>query len=239
MIEVPQAHLIFGKKDDVPGMAVRDPALGPQLGHPVVDCLQVVDVQLLFHPLHQGVHNEAAGDGIVRRPVVLEIRQAQGVGYDVQLELVEVGQHILAQNQGVRGGQIVGKALTAAFCPDKAGIKVRIVGNKHPIPHKFQEFGQNLLNGGGAFEHLVGDAGELHNLFFQWSVGIHKGLEPVQLFPVFHNHGADFNDPVIGGAESGSLQIKGHIFLPEGNVLAAVDHNPVVHVVDVVALTAV
>ena len=67
--------------------AVTDPALGTKGHHCRVNRLQIVDVMLLFQLLHQFCHDHTAGQGIVRRPVVIELRQAQGIGDNIQLEL--------------------------------------------------------------------------------------------------------------------------------------------------------
>ena len=88
MIEVPQALLILCKKDDVPGMAIGNTALGPQMHHGRIDGLEAVDIMLLFQFLHELVHDQAAGHGIIRRTVVIEVRQAQGIGYHIQLEFI-------------------------------------------------------------------------------------------------------------------------------------------------------
>ena len=46
----------------------------------------------LFHQVH---HDQAAGHGIVSRPVVVEVRQAQGICHQIQLEFVQLGQQVL------------------------------------------------------------------------------------------------------------------------------------------------
>ena len=76
MVQVAQTDLVFGKDNDVPRLTVGDAAAGTQMGHGRVDGLQVVDVMLLFQLDHELRHDEAAGHGVVRRPVMVEVGQA-------------------------------------------------------------------------------------------------------------------------------------------------------------------
>ena len=64
---------------------------------------------------------------------MVEVGQAQGVGDDVQLEFVQLGQQILGQNQGVRRRVMVVVAKTQALGADKAGVEVGIVGDQNPV----------------------------------------------------------------------------------------------------------
>ena len=92
MVEVSQADLILGKQNNMPGMPVSDASLGPQGHHGRIDCLEGVNILLLFQLFHQAVHDKAAGFGIVRRPVMIEVRQLQGFGHNIQLEFTQLGQ---------------------------------------------------------------------------------------------------------------------------------------------------
>src|SRR5699024_7247544 len=125
VVQVPQTHLILGKEDNVPGVAVIQPALGAQTHHGRVNLLKPGKLQLP-ELVRQLVEDEAAGDCIVSCPVVVEVRQAQGVGHHIQLEFIQVGQQILGENQGIHGGKAVGQALFPAGLPDEARVKVCI-----------------------------------------------------------------------------------------------------------------
>ena len=239
MIEGAQAHLILGKDDDVPCMAVGDAALAAQGGHGGIHSRQGVDIQLVFHLLHQSVQNEAAGHGVVSCPVMVEVRQAQRVGHDVQLEFIQMGQQVLGQDQGIHGGEAVLIAQALALGPDEAGVEIGIVGHQHPVSDEVQEFGQHLFDGRCPHQHIVGNAGELHDLLIQRPSGMDKGLEAVLLHAALQHHGADLNNFIRPGAEAGGLQVKGHIFLAEGHLLIAVNHNAVIHIVDIVAFAAI
>ena len=171
--------------------------------------------------------------------MVIEVRQVQGVGYDIQLEFAQVLQKVLGQNQGVRGGVAVRQTLPLAFRPDEAGIEVGIVGNQHPISHEFQEFRKNFLNFRGTLKHFVGDTRQLHDFPLQLSLRVYEGLEPVDFLAVLQNHRADLNDPVVPGRKAGGFQIEGHELLMKVHVLISVHHDSVVHVVDIISFTAV
>ncbi len=197
MVQIPQPHLVLGKEDNVPGMPVSHPALGAQGHHGGIHRLEGVDIQLLLHFGHQPVHNQAAGHGIVPGPVVVEVRQAQGVGHNIQLEFAQVGQHILGQNQGIhrRKGIWIPQAFTGH--PDKPGVEVRIVGHQHPPADEIQEFWQRLRQLGGPLQHVRGDSRQLHDFGAEGQFRVHKGLEAVNLLAALQNHGTDFNNLVI------------------------------------------
>ena len=144
MIEIAQAHLVLGKEDDMPGMAVGDPALGAQGHHGGVHRLKGMDIQLLLHFFHQPVQDQAADHGVVTGPVMVEFRQAQGTGHNIQLEFIQMGQHILSQDQGIHGSEMIGQPQLGTGSPDKTSVEIGIVRYQHPVPHKFQEFGQDL-----------------------------------------------------------------------------------------------
>ena len=156
-----------------------------------------MDAQILGHLVHEPVHDQTAGHGIICRPVMLEVRQTQGIGHNVQLEFIQLGQHVLGKNQGVCRREMIGNIHSAAGSPDKAGVEIRIVSNQYPISHKFQEFGKYLLDLRGTHQHIIGNARKLNDFFVQSPLGIHKGLKTVQFLTVLHNHRADFDDPVI------------------------------------------
>ena len=223
----------------MPGLAVRDPSLGPQAHHHRIDGLEGMDIMLLLQLLHQSGHDQAAGHGVIPGPVMIEVRQIQGVGDNVQFKLAQVGKQILRKNQGIHRGIVILIPQSCTFGPDKSRVKIRIVGHQDTIPDKFQEFGKDLLDLRSPNQHFVGDTRKLHNSAVQGPLRIHKGLEPVDFLTVFQNDRADLDDPVGAGAEAGGFQVEGHKLLIEGHVLLAVDHDPVIHVVDVIALAAI
>ena len=93
-VQVAQAGGIFGKKNDMPCVAVVDPASGTQLGHVVVNGLNGADAPLGQH-FGKALIQKAAGHGVVRRPVVVKLRQTQIVRHQIELVLAQLGQQIL------------------------------------------------------------------------------------------------------------------------------------------------
>ena len=98
----------------------------------------------------QPVENQATGESVVRRPVVVELRQTQGIGHNVQLELPQLGQQILGENQGIQVRGTIGNPQPAAGGRHKAHIKVRVMGNQWPVAAEGQKPGKNLPNIRGA-----------------------------------------------------------------------------------------
>ena len=76
MIQIPQALLILGKQDDMPGVAVINATLGAQLGHHWIDFLKIVDIMLLFQLLQQPGHNGTANNGIIPLTITQEMLDA-------------------------------------------------------------------------------------------------------------------------------------------------------------------
>ena len=78
----------------VAGAAVVDAAAGTQAHHVGVDGLDVLQAPLTKH-LRKAEIDLAAGQGIVGSPVMVEFRQRQGLGHQIQLKFVQVRQKIL------------------------------------------------------------------------------------------------------------------------------------------------
>ena len=167
--------------------------------------MQGVNIVLLLQHLHELRHDQSAGHGIIPSPVVVEFRQIQGVGHDVQLEFIQVPQQVLGQNQRIGGSILVVKALPGALRPDKAGVKVGIVGNQHPVTDKVQEFREHFLDFGSTHQHFFRDARQLHNLPLQMPLRVHKGLEAVDFLSILQNHRADFDDAVGFRGQAGGF----------------------------------
>ncbi len=170
--------------------------------------------------------------------MVLKFRQAQGVGHDIELVFVQL-QQILRQNQGIGNGIVIGKPHFQAGCPQKAGVKIGVVGHQHPVPHKRQKFRQHLFHGRCAHQHGIGNAGQLHDFRLQWPPGGDKALEPVNLLPAPHEDGTDFDNGIGFGGKTGGFQIEGHKLPGKGKILTAMNHDTVVYIIDIVALAAV
>ena len=193
--------------------------------------------QLLHFAEEVGQHI-GHGGRVVAGPVVVEGRQLKVLGHDVQLILAQVGQQVLGQDQAVDGGVLKGDAVFPAPGGDKAHVKVRIVGGQGPVPHKVQKGPQGLLLAGGSLQHLIGDAGELNDLRVQDAPGGDKGVEPLPHLSMFQHHCADLDDDLPPPVQAGGLDVKTDDLVVKGLIGPAVDHHPVVHVVDIIGLHA-
>ena len=238
MVEVTQSHLVFGKENNVVGAALAKRCLPLQTHHIGIDLLQTAD-PLLFQHIHKPGHNQATGHGIVRRPVMVEVWQAQGVGYHIQLMLAELGHQDAGEDQGIGVCKATLDVLPFTFCPDEADVKGCVMSNQWPLSHKFQEFGKNLTNLRLAFQHLVGNAGKLRILGSQQPLRVHQSLETIHFLPVFQNNRAYFRNAVINGRKTCCLQIKGNIFPVERNVGLSTDNDTVIHIVHIITFAAV
>ena len=228
LVQVLEAHFVLGQQDDVLGEAAGLAAPGPQLQHLGVDVLEEADAQLLFHLLEKRDQHVGHHGRIVGGPVVVEGRQVQILGHDVQLELVQLRQEILGQDQGVHIGGVKGDALPAAAGPDEADVELGVVGRQGAAVHKGQKGRQGLLGGGGVGKHGVGDAGEADDLRRQAAAGIHEGLEPVGDLAVFQHHGTDLGDGLPVHLQAGGLDIEADDLVGEVLVLGTVDGDAVV-----------
>ena len=159
--------------------------------------------------------------------------------HNVQLIFGQLRQQVLGQNEGVHIGGVKLETRLAAACPDKADIELRVVGRQGTACHEVQEAAEGLGGLRGVGEHGVGDAGKADDLRRQAAAGIHKGLKAVGDLPVFQHHGADLGDGLGGDIQAGGLNVKADDFILKRLVLGAVNHDPVVQIVDEVALYAV
>ena len=171
--------------------------------------------------------------------MVVEGRQFQMLGHDIQLVLSQIRQQVLRQDQRVDIGGVKGQAHFPAAGADKADIELRVVGGQRAVAHKSQKGRQRLFQRRRAFEHLVGDTGEADDLRRQTAVGVHKGLEAVGDFPVFQHHGADLRNGLLCYLQTRCLDVKAHDLAGEGLLLGAVHRNAVVQIVDEIALHTV
>ena len=73
----------------------------------------------------------------------------------------------------------------------------------------------------------------------QLAARIDKGLELVDNLAVFIDSCTDFRDDFRFVGQARGLQIEGHKLPIQSRVAGSMDHHPVVHVVDIIALDAV
>ncbi len=156
--------------------------------------------------------------------------------HDVQLVLPQSRQQVLGQDQGVDiGGPEVQPRLGAALA-DEADVELRVVGRQGPPVDELQEVRQGLLGRGRVLEHLVGDARKADDLRRQPPPGVHEGLEALGNLSVPEDHRADLRDGLPVHPEARGLDVEADDLPVQGDVLGPVDGDPVVHVVDEIAL---
>ena len=69
------------------GMATVCAVVGTNCFHTLIDALHIFNAHLL-QLFHKADHDQAADHRIIRRPVVIKFRQAQGICYNIELETV-------------------------------------------------------------------------------------------------------------------------------------------------------
>ena len=237
-VEIAQADGIFGKDDDMPRTAVENFAAGAQLLHARVDLLKRVQ-SLLLHHLEKAHEQIPAGDRVVGGAVMVEIRQTQCIGDNIQLILAEFRHQILCQNERIDIGRMEWQAQSFARRRHEADIKVRVVRAQGAAADVFQEFRQCLGNIRLPGEHLVVDACQIDDLRLQGPVRVNEGLERAENLVSLHDGRADLDDRVMKRGQAGRFQVERDVFLVKGKVPVPVDGNAVIDVVDVVALAAV
>ena len=195
-VEVPEANRIFGEHDDVLCPAVKNAAARAKLRHAGIHGAERMHALFVKH-FPEAHHEIAAGDRVIGGPVVVEFRQAQSVGHDVQLVFPKVGHQVLRQNERIDIGRLEGDIQALTCGCHEADVKVRVVGAKRPVSHEAQKFRKNFLNRGRALQHLVGNARELNDLGKKLSARRDEGLEGIKHLIALHDCRADLDDRVV------------------------------------------
>lgn len=170
---------------------------------------------------------------------MVEIRQTQCIGDNIQLILAEFRHQILRQNERVDIRRVERQAELFARRRHEADVKIRVVRAQGAAADVFQEFRHCLGNIRLPGKHLVVDARQIDDLWLQGPVRVDEGLERAENFIALHDGRADLNDRVMERGQAGRFQIERDVFPVKGEILLAVDGDAVVDVVDVVALAAV
>ena len=238
LVEVLEAHLVLGDQNDVLWETVALDAERAELRHLVVDLLEARDAALFEHDEELGQHLRDR-DRIVGRAVVVELRELQVVGHDVELVLAELGQEILRENQRVEICRLERDAALFAACADEADIKLRIVRSERAAARKGQKRVQRVLQLRRAAQHVVRDAGQADDLRRKPALGVDKGLERVDDLAVFQNDRTDLGDGIVRDLQTRCFNVETADLSRKIAVLRAVHTDTVVDVVEKIALTAV
>ena len=183
--------------------------------------------------------NARAHGGIVARAVVVEVRQSQRVGDDIELEFFELLHQRLRDGKSIDVHGVEGKAAALCRGGDKADIKGGIVRHERKIANKVQKRAHGLRLARRAVHVAVGDAGELHDLRRNGHAGIDERLKALRHDASLHAHRADLGDAVNVAVQAGRFDIKADKIGIEREIALPVDGEKVVHIVDIVPLHAV
>ena len=162
-VQIAQADGVFRKDDDVSRTTVENFAAGAQLLHARVDLLQRVQ-SLLLHHLEKAHEQIPAGDRVVGGAVMVEIRQTQCIGDNIQLILAEFRHQILCQNERIDIRRVERQAELFARRRHEADVKIRVVRAQGAAADVFQEFRHCLGNIRLPGKHLVVDARQIDDL---------------------------------------------------------------------------
>ena len=195
-VEIAKTDGVFGEHDDVFCTPVKNPAARAKLRHSGIHGAERMHALFVKH-FPEAHHEIAAGDRVIGGPVVVEFRQAQSVGHDVQLVFSQIRHQVLRQNERVDIGRLEGDIQALTCGRYKADVKVRVVGAKRPVSHEAQKFRKNFLNRGRTLQHLVGNACELDDLGKKLSARRDEGLEGIKHLIALHDCRADLDDRVV------------------------------------------
>ena len=199
--------------------------IGRKLAHHIltlrakmIEMSKVMDSLFLQH-LQEADEDLRRGPRVVHCPVMILQGDMEGACHHVQLIFGKGGKQNPGHGHRIHRGEIRYDILIPAVLLNESHIKAGIVGHQRRLSDKFQELRKHRLNPRRVHHHLVGNAGQLSDAKRNGHARIHKGAEPVCDLAAFHLHRADFNDLVLDGAESCSLQVEDHIGPVQGLTL--------------------
>ncbi len=134
-----------------------------ELRHFIVDLLEVRDAALLEHNKELCQHLRHR-HRIVRRAVVVELRQLQVVRHDIELVLAKLRQKVLRKDERVEIRRLEGNTAFFAARADEADIELRVVRGERAAARKIEECVQRVLQLRRTAQHLVRDAGQADDL---------------------------------------------------------------------------
>ena len=203
-----------------------------------IDLGDLTDLIILLKPLEQHQENISKNHRVVAGPVMVKGRKLQMLGHRIQLVVFNPRQHGPAHRHRIQIG--IGKIqiVPCRYRLDKGGIERSIMSQQHRLlPAKLQKSLYRFLFLGSVDHHTVVDPGQLRDFRRNGTFRIDKGVEYIGNLAIVDPHRADFRNPVVGGAETGSLQVKGNIIPVKGHFAFTLDHRH--HIVDKISLCTV
>ena len=84
MVQISKSHLIFGDHHNMLCLTALPAVRSPYRRNIVIDLTELLDTFFLKH-LSIAAHNQAAGDCIISRSMVIKFRQIQSIRNQIQL----------------------------------------------------------------------------------------------------------------------------------------------------------
>ena len=237
-VEIAQTGLVLCQHDKVVGAAPLSAAAactGAQGTHGGVDLLERFDAHIVQIAVEGHQHISHCGR-IIRCPMVVEGRQIQILRHHVKLIFAQLGQEILAEDQGIQAGITERTPHAAAPLRDKAHIKLRVMGRQRAVAHPVEEQIQPLLLTRRVGHHFIGNTGQLYDLPRDGLAGIQEGVVFVDDLTVFQHHSADLGNALPAAVKAGGLDIKAHHLFFQWLLHGSVDDHPVIHVIAIIGL---
>ncbi len=207
----------------------------------MVDLLDTVEILRALCAQHgqELVHHARHDHGVVGSAVVVKLRQAEVVGYDVQLEALELGQQRLAKRERIEKDRGEFEAAAQRGGGHEAHVEMRVVGNERAVAGVGHELLHGLLLQRRVLHVAVPDAGQLRDVRRDRLLGIDEGVEGALDLSAGKDDGADLGHALVLGVEAGGLDVEGDELGVERELRLADDGGVAVHVVDEVGLHAV
>ena len=240
MVEVPQARLVLCKENNMPRVqaAAGEFEFPRQRHHFAVHARKVGD-PLFQQTLCQPVIDQTAGQRVVRSAVMVEFRQLERFGDDVQLVLFQLRQELACQHQRVDVRGMKFDVQVTRGSSHEADVELRIVRHQRTIPAEAKERRQYLGDLRCALQHRVRDTGQLDVFLVEPALRIDEGLEGVQHLAVLNDHRTKLRNSILCVGKAGRFQIKCDKFPIQREAFVAVCRNAVVGNIEEIALTAV
>ena len=209
-----------------------------ELAHYVVHVAELFRALVVQHG-YELLHHPRDDLGVVKRAVVVELRQAEVLADYVQLVPPQLRQQSLSQYQGVDHHGVEPYAAALAGGGHEAGVEGRVVRDYRPASGEVQKRAHGLRLVGGVRHVAVLYARQLRDVRRDVHVRVHEGAEGVYHPPAGEQHRAYLRQPIRGGGETCGLHVEGDELPGQRGVAVAAHGRAGVHVVYIIPLEAV
>ena len=235
LVQIFQSDVVPHQNDLVIGLQLFDIdflRLGVQVGEQ--RCFLGLD-----EPAHQFLIDFRQHLRIICSTVMIELAELQRLCHAVQLMAGHVGQHRLAQNQGIQCGKRKVNVVALADIADKCGVESGVVRHQYRIlSAEFHELPECLFLLGRVLHHGIGNAGQLHDILRDFALRIDHDAEGIHHLHSPHFHCANFRQTVVSGTESGGLHVEDDDLILQCAIPRLVDDKLAIQIVDHICLAA-